>query len=122
MNRIQLTLIAIAVLIVAAASRFVSMAGLSVSQYGQVLEAYFRTSARAETFIGQYVYFLATLVILFFVSKEKVHIVIKAAAFFCLVSVARYFIPVFLVSNIGDLAVFVWMVMALRKKPLAPAA
>lgn len=118
MNSSRLLPLVALLLITAAALRLMAMTGFSFSidDYSKVLEAYFRTQARKEVFLGQFVVIAFAFCAVFFIKPEKTRIALIAAVLFCLVSVARHFVPIFLVSNLGDYLVIGWAIWAINKK------
>lgn len=118
MNSSRLLPLVVLLLVTAAALRLMAMTGFSFSidDYSKVLEAYFRTQARKEVFLGQYAVIAFALFAVFFIKPEKTRIALIAAVLFCLVSIARHFAPIFLVSNIGDYLVIGWAIWAINKK------
>ena len=104
-------------LIAAIAGRFVSMAGLVPEQYGRVLLTYFLTSSRSNIFLIQYIGFVFVFIKLLNAKPYQITSIVIATILLCMVSIARYFMPTFLVSILGDALVVWWLLTALREKP-----
>lgn len=102
-------------LLLVAYSRFLSMAGLDVHWHLKVLGAYFYTESRASIFIIQY----AAIFYLAFECKSKTPPtsakLVLACVLLMLVSLARYHLPIFLISCLGD-ALVMWWFAASKKK------
>ncbi len=95
--------------------RFLSMAGLDFHLHLKVLSAYFYSENRAYIFLIQYLG-------IFYLSCECLSQtpppstrLATASALFLLVSLARYYLPIFLTSCLGD-ALVVWWFNSNKKK------
>ncbi len=95
-------------LCVVVASRFVAIAGLDMEQYGKILRAFFYSAPRILIFLIQFMG-AAFLAIRVLGQKTEPKVAIYSASLaLVLVSVARFYLPTFLVSVVGDLLVIWW--------------
>ena len=97
--------VCVAILCLAAYLRFVSVAGTDFGQHGKVLSAYFYSQTRSLVFLVQFVGVLYLLFTLRRVEPPPAKAIAVASLLFTLVSLARFYLPIFLVSVIGDLLV-----------------
>ena len=114
-------LTAVLLLCAATASRFVAIAGLDPALYGKVLGAFFFSGPRIFVFLLQFggvIYVLVKLADRRPITLEKFGF---TCAGFLVVSVARFFIPIFLVSLLGDTLV-IWLFRPFHNKPAAEVA
>lgn len=109
--------VAVGILLLVATSRFVSFAGFDTAHYSDVLRLYsygpFRMGIFCLHFVG--------LVVLGFIHlsqpKPNIGAFSVAAGLLLIVSLLRYFVPVFLVAVIGDFLVLRWYRAEVAAKP-----
>jgi hypothetical protein len=97
------------VLCFVALSRFVAIAGVDTGQYAKVLNYILYSWPRILIILIQFVG-LAYVAMLAIESKlGNLRVIYLASAALILVSGVRYFLPIFVVSVVGDLLVIRWL-------------
>jgi hypothetical protein len=108
MNRSSLAFI-VTLLIVTVYVRFLGIAGLDFALHGKTLSAYLASSTRALIFLIQFVGVIYLAIKCFEPNPPSSETKYISAALLFLVSTARYFLPIFLVTIVGDLMVIWWL-------------
>ena len=93
--------------------RFLSISGADFHKYGEVLSAYFQHPFRIAIFVIQFIV-LAFVFNEIFIAKLSKQVILVAIGLITIVSVLRYFIPIFLVCVIGDLLIIWWLHSSLK--------
>jgi hypothetical protein len=114
-NKFQSFQLPLLFLITAIVGRFVSIAGLSPEEYGRVLIAYFSTDSRSFIFLIQYIGLVFVFIKLLNAQPQQIKLIVIATFLLFVVSIARYFVPIFLISILGDTLVIWWLLTTLRE-------
>ena len=109
MNNFRVISIPIFLLAVASYARFTSMAGFDFAQHGKILLAYMLSPTRMLIFFIQFIGIYYAFKELRSHKPVPIRLIIIATFLLTLVSVARFYLPIFLVSVLGDLMVIWWL-------------
>jgi hypothetical protein len=99
-------------------SRFVAIAGIEPAQYAKILNAIFYSWPRILIFLIQFVGLAYLAMLAFELKSGTSRAIYLALAMLVLVSVARYFLPLFVVSVVGDLLIIRWLEKSANIRPI----
>ena len=109
--------VAAGLLLLVAISRFVSIAGIDTTHYSDVLRLYSYGPFRMGIFCLHFVGLFAFGFIHLSQPKPNTGAFSVAAGLLLIVSLLRYFVPIFLVAVIGDFLVLRWYHAEVAVKP-----
>ena len=105
------------ILLLVAISRFLSFAGFETANYSDVLRLYSYGPFRMGIFCLHFAGLIAFGFIHLSQPKPNTGAFAVAAGFLLIVSVLRYFVPIFLVAVVGDFLVLRWYRAEVALKP-----
>ncbi len=108
MNNLRIFILPTVLLVFATCTRFVSMVGFAFAEYSNYFALYFATSPRIFVFSVQFIGVAYLVHKLFSLKLPAIKFITIGALLLMLVSVVRFYVPIFLVSVFGDLLVIWW--------------